>query len=202
MENKFLYQCFEDCLTASYSHGANDVSFDASLRKGRLTIFFEPSNGKTDWFNNLDFAAVPYKDGQYCHGGFLRVYKSAHPYLEPFFLDKTVKEALIVGYSHGAALAFFCHDSLLSLRPELKENCLTLAYGMPRVLFGETSPENTEHFCRITNLGDIVTHLPPAALGFRHIGKEIAIGKAGRYSPIDAHRPENYLAELKKFDIS
>ncbi len=199
MENCFLFQCFADCLSAPYSHAENDVSFDASVRSGQLVIFFEPSNGKVDWFNNLDFAAVPYRNGQSCHSGFLRVFESALPYLMPFFLDSAVKEALIVGYSHGAALALFCHDSLLTLRPDLKGSCLTLAYGMPRVLRGKIVPSLAAHldgFVRVTNVGDIVTHLPPAALGFRHVGRELRIGQLGRYSPTVAHRPENYLAEL------
>lgn len=201
MENCFLYTAFQECLTAEYSHGENAVSFSADIRGNRLTIFFEPSNGQEDWDNNLDFATVPYLDGTRCHGGFLRVFESARPILKPFLLDPAVEEAFIVGYSHGAALALLCHLELCVRRPALCGNCITLAYGMPRVLAGKLSPAlapSLATFYRIVNEGDIVTHLPPRLFGFRHVGNRISIGKRGRYSPVDAHRPENYLASLEE----
>jgi hypothetical protein len=39
-------------------------------------------------------------------------------------------------------------------------------------------------------------HLPPKAMGFCHVGNLVEIGKLGKYSAIDAHRPESYLKEL------
>jgi len=55
-----------------------------------------------------------------------------------------------------------------------------------------------ERFTVIRNLDDLVTHMPPAVLGFSHVGELLEIGEKGRYSRVDAHRPENILAELER----
>jgi len=41
-----------------------------------------------------------------------------------------------------------------------------------------------------------VTHVPPVLLGFRHVGEVVKIGEKGKYSPVKAHYPGSYLAEL------
>jgi len=71
-------------------------------------------------------------------------------------------------------------------------------FGCPRVIWGRVPRERARwrNFYVIRNYDDIVTHLPPRALGFRHVGKLITVGYAGRYSRVDAHRAENYLREL------
>jgi hypothetical protein len=58
-----------------------------------------------------------------------------------------------------------------------------------------------ERFTVIRNIDDIVTHLPPRALGYTHVGHVLEIGEKGTYSRVDAHRPENILAELKRAGI-
>jgi hypothetical protein len=52
-------------------------------------------------------------------------------------------------------------------------------------------------FYVIRNYNDLITHLPPAVFGYFHVGKRVDIGDKGKYNMIDAHRPENYLIELK-----
>ena len=48
--------------------------------------------------------------------------------------------------------------------------------------------------------GDIVTHLPPIARGYRHVGKTLELGEAGKYGPVDVHRSENIMRELLRFE--
>ena len=55
-----------------------------------------------------------------------------------------------------------------------------------------------ERFTVIRNVDDIVTHVPPAIWGYSHVGSMIKIGEKGKYSPVDAHRPENIMAELRQ----
>ena len=52
----------------------------------------------------------------------------------------------------------------------------------------------------VRNIDDIVTHLPPKILGFTHVGKMLEIGKRGKYSSVDAHRPENIMRELLEYE--
>lgn len=202
MSYKILHELFAECLDLTYTTVENSASFNARIEDGTLYLFFEPSNGREDWNNNLNFRVRPYDDMKpawYCHAGFLRVFKSVLPYLEPFIEDRSVRRVVIVGYSHGGALAILCHEAVVFRRPDLRGRVKAFAYGAPRVLFFPIPKAVKNRFRElylIQNKGDLVTHLPPAALGFRHVGNVISIGQDGAYSPIDAHRPESYLAEL------
>ncbi len=197
-----LKNLFLACLQADY-HEVDHGGSWAFLRDDReLTLFFEHSHGLTDWLNNLHFTAVPYRDMNpewQCHAGFLRVWKSLRPHLIPLIFDPTMTRLTIVGYSHGAALAVLCHEFVYYHRPDLRQTLLGVGFGCPRVLFGCPPPEvaaRWERFLVVRNIDDLVTHLPPRALGFCHVGNLVTIGTPNRYSAIDAHRPESYLAEL------
>lgn len=202
MSYKILHSLFAECVSREYQTVEDDASFSATVENGTLFLFFEPSHGRVDWDNNLDFRIRPYDDmnpAWYCHAGFLKVFKSALPYLEPYFLSPDVRRAIIVGYSHGGALAILCHEALIFRRPDIRTHVKTFAYGAPRVLYAPIPRAVKKRFRElylIQNEGDLVTHLPPAALGFRHVGNIISIGQNGTYNAIDAHRPESYLAEL------
>ena len=105
---------------------------------------------------------------------------------------------MIVGYSHGGALAILCHEAVWFCRPDLRRHIKTFAFGAPRVLFSPVPREVKKRFQElylVQNKGDLVTRLPPAFLGFQHVGNVITIGE-GRQSAIDSHRPEAYLTAL------
>lgn len=202
MSYQLLYHLFEDCLTRNYRTVDNSASYDIQFHGGTLAIFFEASRGSEDWNNNLNFRIRPYDDMDpvwYCHAGFLKVFKSVLPYLESYISAPDVRRVVISGYSHGGALAILCHEAVWFRRPDIRRHLITFAYGAPRVLFGTPPREVQDRFHElylIRNQGDLVTHMPPAFLGFRHIGNRIEIGQKGQYSSIDAHRPESYLAAL------
>ena len=202
MSYKILHDLFFDCLSRDYHTAGNAASYDIEIRDGTLVIFFEASNGSEDWSNNLNFRIRPYDRMDpvwYCHAGFLKVFKSVFPYVEPYINAPEIRRAVVVGYSHGGALAILCHEAIRFRRPDMGRHLLTFAYGAPRVLF-ETIPyavrERFRELYLIQNEGDIVTRVPPALLGYRHVGNIIRIGEKGTYSPVDAHRPESYLREL------
>lgn len=202
MSYKILHTLFAKCLELPYTNVENGASFHASIQNGTLFLFFEPSNGREDWDNNLNFRIQPYDDMDpvwYCHAGFLKVFKSALPYLEPYILSEEVRRAVTVGYSHGGALAILCHEAIWFRRPDICGHVKTFAYGAPRVLYAPVPKEVKKRFRElylIQNEGDLVTHLPPAVLGFRHVGNIITVGEKGAHNAIDAHRPESYLAAL------
>lgn len=200
-----LSTIFEKCLKVPYIRVENEADF-AVLRDGdRAEIYFEPSKGAVDWSNNLDFPVKPYKRmddcSWYAHRGFLKVWKSAEPYLATTVTDRNLKEVLIAGYSHGAALAVLCHEYFWFHRSDLRERMEGYGFGCPRVLWGRVPKGRWERFTVVRNLDDIVTHLPPAVMGYTHAGKLLEIGERGRYSAADAHRPENILEELKKYEL-
>lgn len=198
----YLLSLFEECLAKEYTHLPGDVSYAADRRGDALYLWFEHSNGARDWLNNLDFAAVPYREMSppwKCHGGFLRAWERLRPVLSPMIQDPTVKKVCLVGYSHGAALATLCHEFVWFHRPDLRQTLCGYGFGAPRVLHGCVPPAvamRWNHFYVIRNQDDLVTHLPPRASGYCHVGNLVTVGQKGRYSPIDAHRPESYKAEL------
>ena len=202
MDYNYLLELFEYCLEAEYINVENAGSY-AIFREGdTLYIFFEKSNGAEDWMNNLSYHAVSrgrVYEVWYCHEGFLTVFNSIFPYIEPYVADEEVKSIISVGYSHGAALALLLHEEIYQLRKDIRDNCFSFGFGCPRVVFGTVKDEGLRwrNFYVIRNGSDAVTHLPPRVLGYRHVGNLIRIGRIDKYGGIDAHRAENYITELK-----
>ena len=203
MDLEYLSELFVSCLEADYAHVENGGSYSYVRDGDLLYLFFEQSNGIADWWNNLSYHAVSRGragDDWFCHEGFLRVFESILPYIEDRISSKSVERIITVGYSHGAALALLCHEYIWYTRPEIRNFIEGYGFGCPRAVFGGVRDEKSRwaRFFVIRNLDDIVTHLPPTVTGYRHKGNLIEIGSNNKYSGIDAHRAENYLAELKQ----
>ena len=175
-----MLEKFTECLNASYVHIENDASFAVKQDGETLTLYFEKSNGATDWRNNFDFPARPYRDmanGWFCHRGFLRVWKSIEPYIVNKIFDLSISKIDIVGYSHGAAIALLCYEYVKFNRPDVEVS--GVGFGCPRVFWGTARRavmQRFEGFVVVRNGCDLVTHLPPACFGFRHVGKLLKIG--------------------------
>lgn len=172
-----------------------------------MYLFFQGSNGETDWKNNLDFPVKAYKRmGKtvwFAHRGFLRVWKEIEFAVAKDILDAGVQEIYISGYSHGGAIATLCHEYAWYHRPDIRANVYGYGFGTPRVLWGVRSKAlkaRWEKFTVVRNLDDIVTHVPPAVLGYTHVGNMLEIGEKGRYTRIEAHYAQNILKELKRYE--
>lgn len=201
-----LLKLFQKCVNCEYIHVEDSGDYYVERKDSTLYIYFECSNGSTDWKNNFDFPAKPYKRmGRavwFAHRGFLRVWKSIEPYLEQYIKDNTVKKVVTVGYSHGAALAVLCHEYIWYNRPDLRDSIEGYGFGCPRVFWGiktKSLKKRWEKFMVIRNIDDIVTHIPPLLFGFSHVGTIVKIGKKYKYSSVDAHRPENITYELEQY---
>ena len=137
------------------------------------------------------------------HRGFLRAWESVLPFVDPALDESDIKRIVSVGYSHGAALALFCHEYAWYKREDLRASIEGYGFGAPRTVWGHL-PRNLykrwEGFTVIRNIDDLVTHLPPAAFGFRQVGRLLLIGEKNKYSAIDAHRAENIMAELVRLE--
>lgn len=200
-----LADLFSLVMTARYITVEEDASFAAVGRGDTLYLLFQHSRSGTDWANNLDFPAVPYREMPHrwmCHRGFLKVWKAAEPYIEEILQTAGVRRITAAGYSHGGALAMLCHEYVWFRHPERRSGLTGTGFGAPRVLWripGTLWPkERWDTFTVIRYRGDPVTRLPPALFGYRHAGRLIPIGDPGRYSGADAHRPEAYRQALRE----
>lgn len=208
MTNYNLRELYDRCLSASYTHVEHDGDFAIQRQGNTLFLLLEWSDGGADWSNNFKFFAKPYKHMNskwLCHRGFLRVWKSIESYIKEDLMDPTVEKIIIIGYSHGAAVAGLAHEYVWFNRPDLRENGLiTFAFGAPRFYWGfkvkKKLKERWATFYPIRNIDDIVTHVPPVVFGFRHVNDLIVIGEKKKYNAIDAHRPESYQNELTIYE--
>ncbi|MBQ7924126.1 MAG: lipase family protein [Clostridia bacterium] len=198
-----LYALFSACLHIPYSQVGRSANYAVKRENDALYIFFQGSSGKNDWKNNLDFPVKPYKRmGKtvwFAHRGFLRTWKEIEPFLADEISDKSVRKIVIAGYSHGGALAMLCHEYVWYHRPDLRTTTESYGFGSPRVFWGIPTAKLKARWTKFTvvrNLNDIVTHLPPALLGFKHTGTLLEIGTRGKYSFVEAHLSENILKEL------
>ena len=201
-----LSALFSRCLRIPYTHLQDGLDYAVCHTAEGTELYLEPSNGALDWLRNLDFPAAAYcREGRaafYAHRGFLRAHNTLIPILDSLISAPAARPLTLVGYSHGAALALLAYEYVGYHRPDLSLS--GVGFGCPRVLFGLQRKEMQARlagFLRVRNVDDIVTHLPPAALGYYHVGKEVTVGARGRYSRTDAHRPENILCELLRAGI-
>lgn len=180
----------------SYETAGNCVNY-AFVEEGEelhrtLYIFFQGSSEKTDWIRNFLFRKKPYKDMKIpyrVHRGFLKAWKEVEDIVINKITEKDefgcyrvnrYQKVVVVGYSHGAALAALCHECVWFNRPDLRDGGLIgCGFEAPRV-YGWFCVKkelkerwNTFHVVRTNN--DIVTHMPPWIFGYCHVGTLINI---------------------------
>lgn len=202
-----LTNLFTRCISVPYMRTGVSADYAIQRRGDVLNIFFQDSKGIEDWKINFNFPAKPYKrmDGTvwFSHRGFLEVWKEIEPRVSEYIFDKGIKRIVSVGYSHGAAVALLCHEYVWYNRPDLRDNIEGFGFGCPRVFWGIRTPniqKRWERFTVVRNIDDVVTHLPPAFLGYRHVGEIIEIGEKGKYTKVEAHFKENMLKELSIYE--
>lgn len=205
--NGNLYSLFKRCLGAKYIETAESGDYATQIDGDTLYLLFQKSRGGRDWINNFKFGAVPYKniDKEWrVHRGFLRVWRAMKDEVElkveEILCTTPIKKIVVVGYSHGAALAVLATEDMVYYYGEVYE-VRGYGFGGPRVIWGVVPScvkKRLECFTLVRNIPDIVTHVPPAFLGYRHIGKKVKVGHLGKYGPIMAHTPNGYLTSLNK----
>lgn len=203
--DSYLRYLFRQCLDADYIHAGESADYAIIRDKKVLYLYFQCSEGVLDWKNNLDFPARAYSNGEMCwfvHRGFLRAWKSVRKEIEDkirFQLHRGgVTHIVCVGYSHGAVLAGLASEDMQFLYGK-SVTVSGYGFGCPRFLWGIVGRCVKARFARFTvirNIPDIVTHLPPALLGYSHPSKPFRVGRTGKYTPISAHYSESYMAEL------
>lgn len=156
----------------------NETQYTIHEDASHIYLAIQGSVQKEDWFYNFDFLARPYKNMKYtwwAHRGFVKCWRLAEASIVQDVLDKLGnKKLIILGYSHGAAIALLAHEyfEFNGYNPE------TYCFGCPRVLW-LPHKKVLERFKRvhiIRRRGDLVTHVPPALFGFRHPVKNTNVG--------------------------
>jgi hypothetical protein len=181
--SKLFHKCAYEI---KYEQAGDSVNY-AFVEEGRsLLIFFQGSNSITDWVRNFLFGKRPYKDMKVeykVHRGFLAAWKEVEDIIIKKVTDRqtygewkyTYDKIIIVGYSHGGALAGLCHECVWFHRPDLRETGL-IGYGFeaPRFYAGwkvkDELKERWEKFFVIRTNNDIVTHCPPVIFKYCHVG--------------------------------
>lgn len=192
------------CGATKYISVGNDSDYAVERDGDTLYLMFQWSVELADWRYNFDFPATPYKDMGIpwkCHRGFLAAWKNIEPYVEEVILDQTIKHIVVIGHSHGAAIATLAHEYVWFHRPDLREDGLEgYGFGSPRCYWGFTVKaelqERWKTFHLVRNENDIVTHLPPVFLGFRHVNEVLQV-YSGEKHLIKAHWIEEYEKGLK-----
>lgn len=200
---KKLSKLFAECAWEIPFNIVGDSVNYAFVEEGdTLYIYFQGSNSITDWVRNFLFGKKPYKDMAVpykVHRGFLAAWKTVEDIIINKVTEKQKEEVLnkrtggvhlkevfkwkhivIAGYSHGGALAGFCHECVWYYRPDLRENNLE-GYGFeaPRFYAGfkvkKQLKERWEKFTVIRTNNDIVTHCPPVIFGYTHVGSLLKV---------------------------
>jgi hypothetical protein len=200
-----LCSLFDKCINAKYIHVENDGSY-ASYKIDEIRyLLFQQSNGVNDWKNNFDFPSRPYKGMDIpwkCHRGFLKVWKSIMPYVEQLLENHDFESAVVVGYSHGGAISALCFEYVWYNFPEIRDKLYGFSFGCPRIFYGRRNyiflKERFNKFVNVINSDDVVTKLPPAIFGYKHMGKKLYIGQEKRFFSVNAHRAESYKASLRE----
>ena len=192
-----------DLITAEkYLHvGAREVSYRIR-RVGRRTvhILYEWSRGVEDWLSNFDLAPCRTRFAEascLVHRGFYHAYCTVRERVLSALCDRAISRIAIGGYSHGAALAALTAADIDALCRERQIEAVAVGFGSPRVLWGGAADARLFSRVAVLRCGwDVVTHLPPAPLGYRHAGRVVTLPEPKRHTPWDAHREASYRAAL------
>lgn len=185
--SKLFHMCAYD---VKYKQVGDSVNYAFVEEDDKLIIFFEGSNSITDWVRNFLFGKRPYKDMQIpykVHRGFLTAWKTVEDIIIRKVTEKLLdspeykwQDITIVGYSHGGALAGFCHECVWYYRPDLrKEHLRGYGFEAPRFFahydVSEKLIERWKTFQVIRTNNDLVTHCPPALFKFCHVGELVEV---------------------------
>jgi hypothetical protein len=160
---------------------------------------------------NFTFSKKPYKDMETpyrVHKGFLQEWKDVEDIIIDKIKDNKYKSIIIVGYSLGGAIAWFCHECCWFHRADIRDNIFGFGFEPPRVyaslFIKKELKERWKNFLVIRNGCDIVVHCPPILFGYRHISPMLKVKGdtklVKKWLPkcIKYHYPQVVMDALKK----
>lgn len=107
----------------------------------------------------------------------------------------------VMGHSYGAALAVLCAVDLEYNFP--RKDYEVFLFGCPRIgnrAFKKSYNKRVFKTFRVDNSNDIITKIPFALWGYRHVGIKIHIGIPRILGVVsfNDHRPQKYYTNLFK----
>lgn len=186
-----------------FRNDTNDPGFfgaDYFVRESEdeLLIFFWGTNTHEERRSYINLRSADFR-GIRAHSGWLSYYLTVREYVFPLvqqaFQDS--KRIHITGYSMGAAFAtYLTYEAFLDI-PNATVQLET--WGSPRVVRGRVPDfDKWSNAVRHVLWLDFVTLLPPAILGYRHIGTRNV--ETGTINPFFNH-PENGMMASRALNL-
>ena len=180
-----------------------DTECFVRVRDNGVAIAFRGTDSPRNWFYDFCFSkrTVPYDNTATdirVHAGFLATYRSVREKIHALIPEGACR-VIVTGHSLGAALAVLCAVDIQYNFPH--KDVEVYAFGCPRVgnkAFAKSYNKRVFKTLRIVNGNDIVTKLPPALFGYRHVGIGIHTGalRLPLAVSFSAHAPGNYYRAL------
>ena len=183
-----------------------DTECFVRIRDGLVIVTFRGTDSKRNWMNNFCFAkrSVPYDNTDTeirVHEGFLRTYRSVRKKIHDL-IPQGACRVIVTGHSLGAALAVLCAVDIQYNFPH--KDVQAYLFGCPRVgnkAFSKSYNKRVFKTLRIVNGNDIVTKVPFAFMGYRHVGAKLKIGKNAGILPFSmkSHTLQEYYSNIWYF---
>jgi len=196
-----MKELFAKCLTGPWVQSGDDVHYRLERDADHLTLVFPGTWDKHGWWHNFDFAVTLYKDMKVpfmAHKGFAALYHSIRDKIMGRIGDEVnngAKYLLILGYSQGGALATLAHEDAGFRFNGLAVS--TVSFASPKVLWLPPNQikERFKFLTRYSTWGDPVPMVPPAIMGYTHVGTGNAVGPLSLFWPWN-HEPDYYERSL------
>ncbi len=183
-----------------------DVQCFLRIKDNEMTITFRGSDSRKDWIVDSKFwkSVIPYNNYRSkirVHSGFISTYKSDNirGKIQEEVEKNKIKKVALTGHSYGAALAILCAVDLEYNFP--KNDYEVIVFGSPRVgnkCFQKSYNLRVFKTLRVENVNDLVTKVPFACMGYRHVGASLKIGnKSSFFIPnMRSHTLQNYYPSI------
>jgi hypothetical protein len=181
-----MRELYERCLSGPWVTSGLDVQY--KVQDGEL--IFECTKSIGDWLHNFEAWITPYKQQPitwYAHAGFVKLWKSVRDEVAKYYKDIH----RIAGYSQGSALAQLAAEDYYFTTGNTID---TIGFGCPRVFWMPNGyvrqSQGKTKLVMVDN--DLVTHVPFALWGYRHVGLQIILPGTGWLLSPKAHYPDVY----------
>lgn len=177
------------------------TEYCVNISDSLCTIVFRGTDTADEWKSNFAFCRkkIPYGNADSrvrVHEGFIDAYacdlvrNRIHA-----LVPKRPCRVVVTGHSRGAALAALCALDLQYNFPHL--DIEAYLFGCPRIGNAAFARSYNKRVCktvRVCNGNDIVTKLPPAFMGYRHIGACLDVGGIRAFPAVSfsSHLPFEY----------